>query len=111
MRCDQSHTDDGDRRRAIERLLEDESLTQGLVDEAAGLLLAWGTGWLDTAHRSAEGLSPAELDECAACLRRLMRRISERASRAPADQQVERVRELLSRLERAPGVEEGDEAA
>ncbi len=97
----------GSKRRAIEQLLADESLTDDLVDEAARLLLDWGMIQLDALFQSAQEPSPAELDACALCLRRLMKRINRRAGRASADQQAERVREILSGLEGAGDITKG----
>jgi hypothetical protein len=100
----------GSKRRAIEQLLEDESLTDDLVDEAARLLLDWGVTQLDTLFQSAQEPSPAELDACALRLRRLMRRVNRRAGRASADQQAERVREILSHLQGAGDIASGADA-
>jgi hypothetical protein len=92
------------KRRAVEQLLEDESLTDDLVDEAASVLLDWGIRQLDAAFRGSDGLSPPELRRCSSRLRRMMRRINERVGRCSADQQAERVRMILSRIEEARDV-------
>ncbi len=89
----------GSKRRAIEQFLGDESLTDDLVDEAARLLLDWGTTQLG----AAEGLSRAELTARVSRLRRMMRRVNRQAGQASPDQQAERVRMLLSRIQ-----EDGD---
>jgi hypothetical protein len=97
MRCNQSYS--GRKRRAIEQLLEDESLTADLGDEAAKLLLDWVTAQLDAARQPAEEPSQTDLGARISRLRRLMRRVNTRAGQASADQQAERVRTILSRLE------------
>jgi hypothetical protein len=97
MMCRESHR--RRERRAAERLLEDERLTDELVDEAARLLLDWGTTQLDANARPGEGLSRAELGACVSRLRRIMRRVNEVAGQASVERQAERVRVLLSRIE------------
>lgn len=46
--------------RAVERLLENESLTADLDDAAARLLLAWGVAWTHMIVESTAGLDDAE---------------------------------------------------
>lgn len=89
--------------RAVEQLLEDESLTDNLVDEAARVLLDWGAEQLTAASRPSEGFSQTELLRCASRLRRFLRRVNERVGEASPDQQAERVRMILSRIEQAEG--------
>ena len=87
------------KRYAVERIREDESLTANLVDEAAEILLDWSTAQVEAAFQGADTLSQAELNTCVARLRRLLRRISMQAAQATPDGQPERVRSLLARLE------------
>jgi hypothetical protein len=87
------------KRYAIEQLLGNESLTSDLVDEAAKLLLDWGATQLDAASQPAEELSRTDLDARLSRLRCLMRHVNRRAGQASADQQAERVRRILARLD------------
>ena len=87
------------RRYAVEQILEDESLTADLVDEAAQVLLDWSTAQVEAAFAETEELSQAELDACVARLRRLLKRINRQAGQATADRQAQRVRSLLARME------------
>ncbi|MEA3376980.1 MAG: hypothetical protein U9R72_12375 [Chloroflexota bacterium] len=79
------------RRHAVERLLEDETLTSRLTDEAAAVLLQWGA-------------ARAESSASIARLRLVMRCINEAAGAEPPAAQVERVRSLLRRLDASRGV-------
>ena len=81
-------TDSESRRRAAERLLEDESLTADLTDDAARILLDWGLGQV-------ENLSQEEPSRLAS-LRRSMRSINKQAGKALPEAQAERVRALLA---------------
>jgi hypothetical protein len=85
--------------RAVERFLEDESLTSRLVDEAARVLLDWAAARLSAASSPAADLSQIEFRRCSTRLRRIVRWVNEHAGQAPAAQQAERVRVLLSRIE------------
>jgi hypothetical protein len=78
-------------RRTVERLLEDESLTAGLVDSAAGALLDWGLAQA-RALRERAGEVPAEAWET---LRGRMAHVRQRAAQATPEAQTERVRQLL----------------
>jgi hypothetical protein len=86
-------------RRAVERLLQDETLTSELTDEAAEVLLQWGMAQaeavLERASRSPQGDPWASI----ARLRRVMRRLNEQAGAAAPDLQVERLRSLLGQLD------------
>jgi len=92
-------TSDDRKRRLIEQILGDESLTDDLVDEAARLLLQWGTARLDEAFPPSGELSSDELSARTSRLRRMMRRINESAGQSSAERQAQRVRMLLSRIE------------
>jgi hypothetical protein len=83
-------------RRATERLLEDESLTAGLTDEAAKLLLDWGLAQAETMAQQSEGLSPKETGALLAGLRRTLKRIGQQASQVAPEAQVEQVQALLA---------------
>jgi hypothetical protein len=87
--------------RAAERLLENESLTADLDDEAARLLLAWGVAWTQMIVEATAGV-----DEAAAqalnrsrlkATRRMMRTVNRWAgSRASMDAAADRV--LLGKI-------------
>jgi len=109
MTCDETRRNR--ERRAAEQLLEDERLTDGLVDEAARLLLDWGMTRLDAASRPSERLSRTELSACVSRLRRIMRRVNKLAGQTSAHRQAERVRMLLSRIEGFTDLDGGDDAA
>jgi len=85
-------------RRAVERILEDESLTADLTDDAARTLLDWGVA-------RAKGLwqEKAKLAD----LRRAMKRINREAGKAAPEAQTEWVRVLLTEIktEHIPKVE------
>jgi hypothetical protein len=87
------------RRYAVEQIVEDESLTADLVDEAAQILLDWSTAQVEAAFAETEGLSQAALNACVARLRRSLKRINRRAGQATPDRQAQRVRSLLARME------------
>ncbi|HEY71972.1 MAG: hypothetical protein DRJ03_11225 [Chloroflexi bacterium] len=88
--------------RAVERILEDESLTADLTDDAARTLLDWGVA-------RAKGLEQekAKLTD----LRRAMKRINQEAGKAAPEAQVERVRALLAEIEAQPITEEVKDGA
>jgi hypothetical protein len=81
--------------RAVECILEDESLTADLTDEAAKVLLDWGLAQAEAMAQQ------ADLNARLANLRRTMKRINEQAGEAAPDDQVERVQMLLAQLEQA----------
>jgi hypothetical protein len=105
MTCAEKHRDQ--KRYAVERIREDESLTADLVDEAAEILLDWSAAQVEAACQGAEPLSQAELSACVARLRRLLRRINMQAGQARPDKQAQRVRYLLTTV--ASGEENADE--
>jgi chaperonin cofactor prefoldin len=92
--------------RVVERLLEDESLTADLIDEAAKVLLDWGLARADAMVQQETGeiLSPEEFDAQISQLRRTMKCISKQASEAPPDAQTQQVQELLAEIETADGM-------
>jgi hypothetical protein len=87
------------KRRVVEQIHEDESLTADLVDEAAETLLDWSAAQAEAAFQEAEELSQAKLNACVARLRRLLKRVSRQAGRTPPHNQAQRVRSLLARME------------
>jgi hypothetical protein len=86
-------------RRAVERILEDESLTADLTDVAAQFLLDWGLVQAETMVRQAEGLLGEEIDTHLTALRRTMKRIGKQAGKSAPEAQVERVQALLTEIE------------
>ncbi|MFN2271709.1 MAG: hypothetical protein ACK2US_12780 [Anaerolineae bacterium] len=90
------------RQRAAERLLEDESLTADLIDDAAKLLLEWGLKMAEMTIQQAKGLSLEEIDARLAELRRTMRRINHEVGQIEPEAQAERLGALLSE----PSIEE-----
>ncbi len=96
-------------RHAIERLIEDVSLTADLVDDAAKVLLDWGVTQTKTVAQQAEGLSPEELGARLADLRRTLRRVSKEAGQAVPEAQAAQVQVLLSEIapeKKGPEVDE-----
>lgn len=83
---------------AVERLLEDETLTSDLVDQAARVLLDWGVEQVSWIAQQADGVASSKLDAHLATIRRAMKRISKRAGEAPPGRQRERVRALLGKM-------------
>jgi hypothetical protein len=85
-------------RHAIERLLEDVSLTADLIDDAAKLLLDWGVAQTKTVAQQAEGLSSEELGARLADLRRTLKRVSKKAGQVEPEAQAAQVQTLLSEV-------------
>ncbi len=85
-------------RRAAELILEDESLTADLTDDAARILLDWGVA-------RAKGLYREELDSNLSALRRTMKSINREAGKVAPEAQVERVQALLAEIENEQNVE------
>jgi hypothetical protein len=94
MPCCKNHPDDTTQR-LVERMLEDESLTSGLVDDAAAVLLDWGKMQVLALVRQAEGLWQNGLDTEFANLRHTMRYISRQAGEAMPEMQIDQVHTLL----------------
>ncbi|MFL7791182.1 MAG: hypothetical protein AB8I69_03505 [Anaerolineae bacterium] len=92
-------------RSATERLLEDESLTADLVDDAAKLLLGWGLEMVKRAVQQAEGLPSEEIDTRLAELRHTMKRINREVGQVEPEAQAEQLQTLLSE----PSIEEEEE--
>ncbi len=84
------------RRRAVESLLADESITADLIDDAACPLLDWGIAQIDRLMEQADGIPDQQLDEQLVALRRKMKYIGRRAGEAAPDAQAKRVRALIS---------------
>ncbi len=97
-------------RRAVERILEDESLTADLTDEAALSLLNWGLAQVKALSQQAERYSPEELDSHIHVLRRTMKRIGHKAGQAQPEAQIERIQAMLTRIESGQNEENSDVA-
>jgi hypothetical protein len=96
-------------RHAVERLLEDVSLTADLIDDAAKLLLDWGVTQTKAVAQQAEGLSPEELGARLADLRRTLKRVGKEAGQVEPEAQAAQVQALLSQIvpeEKEPEVDE-----
>ncbi len=81
---------------AVERLLEDPSLTAELVDPAARLLLKWGREQAEAIAREA---AAEEIGQRLTALRQTMRRFARLAGNVPADLQPQQVETILAVLE------------
>lgn len=80
------------RSRAVERILEDESLTADLTDDAARVLIEWGIARI-------EGLSPENFESNLADLRRAMKSVNREAGKAAPEAQIGQVQALLEEIE------------
>ena len=89
---------------AIERILEDESLTANLTDAAAKFLLDWGVTQAEEMMLPKEGLVQ-DFDTHLATLRRTMKRISRQAGEAAPEAQAEQVRASLMKIEMEKNLE------
>lgn len=107
MSCRENHPDDTSRR-LVERMLEDESLTSGLVDDAAAALLDWGKMQVKALVRQAGGLWQEKLDKGFADLRHAMRYISKQVGETTPEMQIERVHTLLEAQAKARAEAEAD---
>jgi hypothetical protein len=85
-------------RHAIERLLEDVSLTADLIDDAAKVLLDWGVAQAKAVVQQGDGLSTEELGARLADLRRTLKRVSREAGQAVPEAQAAQVQALLSEI-------------
>lgn len=83
---------------ASERILEDESLTADLIDDAAKLLLDWGLAQAKMIAQRAERLSAEELGARLADLCRTLKHIGKQAGEAAPEAQPEMVQALLSEI-------------
>jgi len=93
------------RRRAVERLLEDESLTAELTDDAAKILLDWGVAQAEAVAQKTQELPREELDAYLTALRCAMSRISELAGEYAPEAQEEQLQVLLAGIETEPDTE------
>ncbi len=84
--------------RAVERILEDASLTADLIDDAAQSLLDWGVAQAQAIVEQAEELVQSELDVCLSNLRRTIKRINRQAGQVTPEAQAERVQALLAEV-------------
>jgi len=82
-------------RRAVERILEDESLTAALTDPTARLLLEWGVSQTKAILREMMDCSEEETARRLNALRRTIRRIARLAGQVPPDRQLQQVQALL----------------
>jgi glycine cleavage system pyridoxal-binding protein P len=97
-------------RRLADRILEDESLTADLIDDAASALLDWGVAQAEAMAELAERLSQEELNAYLADLRHTIKHINKQAGEAMPEAQVERVQALLAEFETEEDLEAEDEA-
>jgi hypothetical protein len=84
-------------RHAVERLLEDVSLTADLVDDAAKVLLDWGVARAET-FAQRKDLSPEELGAHLADLRQTLKRVGRKAGQVEPEAQTAQVQALLSEV-------------
>jgi hypothetical protein len=80
--------------RTVERFLEDESLTAGLTDSAARLLLGWALNRARAILLETEG-APERREVRLVRLRREVRRIARQASLRCPDEQSKHIRVVL----------------
>ena len=95
-------TDLDHRRHAVERILEDESLTADLVNDAAQSLLDWGVAQAEAIVQQAEELAQeglSQLNAHLASLRRTIKLIGRQAGEAAPEAQLEQVQALLVEIE------------
>jgi hypothetical protein len=83
------------RRRLVERFLEDESLTAGLVDPAASALLDWAIAQAEALRQRAEELPPDEWASQRSALHSRIKHVAERAAEAAPEAQIAQVHRLL----------------
>jgi hypothetical protein len=84
---------------AIERLLEDESLTADLIDDAAKILLDWGITQTKAIVKQAADDSSNDLTERLADLRHTLKRIGKKAGDFEPEAQAEMTKQLLLQIE------------
>jgi ATP/maltotriose-dependent transcriptional regulator MalT len=95
--------DELEHRRAIEHLLEDESLTADLVDQAARLLMDWGQVQAQAVLGETKG-APEEQRTRLNDLRRTIRHIAHQVGQSPPAEQPQRLRAFLDDVRNvAPG--------
>jgi len=90
------------------RILEDETLTADLTDQAARVLLDWGLARAEVLATRVEDTPSFDVDAALTGLRRAMRRLAKLAGTARPESQVERLHELLAHM--GAGPEANDEA-
>ena len=98
-------------RRIAGRLLENESLTADLVDDAAKVLLDWGLNQAMDIAQQAEAIEQDYLETRLDTLQSTMRRINQQAGTVPPESQPARVRQLLDtvEVERSPSEQASEE--
>lgn len=84
-----------ERQRAVERILEDEAITTGLVDSAARFLLEWTVKRIREIEQDWVGCPGEEVVRRLAELREATRRIARLAGQAPSEEQLQQVQALL----------------
>jgi len=82
---------------AVERLLEDESLTANLIDPAARLLLEWGAQQARTIVQQTRGAAKEQTRRLTA-LHHTLKNIACQVGQSPPDQQAERVHIFLQTI-------------
>ncbi len=89
---------DSESRRAVERILEDESLTADLVDEAATMLLEWAAKRAEAVAEQTTIPSTVR-DDHLALIRWAMRHVNRVVGQRVPDEQAAGVRALLGQIE------------
>ena len=90
---------DQQRRRAVERLLTDESLTADLEDPAARLLLQWAAGRAERMVQAMGDAAEEALAQQLVRLRRAVRRLARLVGQAAPEAQLEQMQILLDVVE------------
>ena len=94
--------------RAAEALLDDEGLTDDLIDQAARPLLRWGLAQAEALLHRQGRPSQEEIEKQILILRQEIKRISRQAGQAPPEAQAARVQSLLDEIERLRKEEENE---
>jgi hypothetical protein len=86
-------------RYAVEHILEDESLTADLVDDAAAALLEWAAQRAEAVVQRAEPVPSSVRDDHIALIRWAMKRVNQVVGQYAPEDQVAYVRALLEKIE------------
>jgi len=84
--------------RAVERMLEDVSMTGNLVDAAARRLLDWGARQVEAILREMADAPPEEVALRLGALRRMLRRFADLAGQVPPELQEKQIEIILAVL-------------
>jgi hypothetical protein len=84
--------------RAVERMLEDVSMTGNLVDAAARRLLDWGARQVEAILRETADAPPEEVAQRLGALRRMLRRFADLAGQVPPELQEKQIEIILAVL-------------